>query len=130
MTFITKDNFEESYSFDSKTLDSIHIKAVLVNKIIDSMKVGKYHYVESLLSNERYGKNKGKLINDLKRMDSIYGKVSSFNSFGYDVYKTKKQRNIIHISGFVKRGEQNHALSFYLDFQSEIPEILKLQGEL
>ncbi|WP_405207144.1 hypothetical protein [Aquimarina sp. LLG6339-5] len=130
VAFITTDSYKESYSFGIKTLDSIHNKAVLVNKIIDSMKIGKYDYIESLLSNKRYGKSKGKLINDLKRMDSLYGKVSSFNSFGYDVYKTESQLNIIHISGFVKRGEQNHALSFYLDFQSEIPEILKLQGEL
>ncbi|AXT59240.1 hypothetical protein D1816_02375 [Aquimarina sp. AD10] len=130
VAFITTDSYKESYSFDIKTLDSIHKKAVLVNKIIDSMKVSKYDFIESLLSNERYGKSKRKLINDLKRMDSIYGKISSFNSFGYDTYKTENQMNIIHISGFVRRGEQNHALSLYFDFQSETSEILKLQGEL
>ncbi|WP_299218321.1 hypothetical protein [uncultured Aquimarina sp.] len=128
--FITRDGNEESYVFNRETLDFIHKKATLVNTILDSMKLKEYDFLKSTLSTRSYGEHKGRLIKDFKKMDSMYGEISNYSPLGYKVYRTKSDLKILHISGFALRGRQNHALSFYVDFESDKDEILKIQGEL
>jgi len=123
-SIITTIHFKEggkaTFAYHSDLLKVVDLKLKYVQQVVDILKVKKYDKISSTI---KIGpvlleENRIKYIDKLKSMDSTFGDIYDFTPSGFRISSRDKQRQILHISGYLKRSKTDTQFSIDINPES------------
>lgn len=120
------------FNYSVSQLEKVKSKIQLVDKIVSLIKsknfkgLNNYIVVDTTL----YNYDKNILISKLQKADPEFGNVSEFIPYGFKFSKTENGKEILHISGLIKRDKQSNYFNVNLDPNSLKDEIYSLNYQL
>lgn len=126
---------EHKFEFSTWELEAVDKKMALVNKTVSMIDQQQFDQLSQLLndSSEVVKYDKNELIENLKKFDPQFGKISEegFRMFGYSINAfNNKGKDILQISGAIMRDTQNNEFSLIMDPYEEKNEIYMLQYKM
>jgi hypothetical protein len=105
--------------FPVKDLEAVVSKGEVIDRVLGLLRNAKYDEISSQLANntEIVSYDKGKLIQEIKRVDAEYGVVKNFHPLGFRI-RSIDGRKILHYSALTTRDKGSVNFSIDIDIGS------------
>lgn len=114
-----KEGGKATFVYNPDLLEVVDIKLKFVRQVVDILKSKKYDEISSTIKTGPVllEENRIKYIEKLKSLDSTFGDIYDFTPSGLRISSGDKQKQILHISGSLKRSKAD--TQFSIDINSD-----------
>lgn len=120
------------FSYTIAELEKVKAKIQLVDKIVNLIKNKNFKDIKNYLNVDTtlFKYDKDQLISNLQKAELEFGNASEFIPYGFKFSKANNGKEILHISGLIKRDKQSNYFSINLDPNSVKDEVYLLNYQL
>lgn len=131
---IFSDESSMKFSYTISDLEIVKSKIKIVDKIVSLIKNKEFENIKNYLNVDTsvFAYNKDLLINSIQKAESEseFGNAMEFVPYGFKFSRLNNGKEILHITGVIKREKQDHYFSVNLDPNSLQDEIYSLDYQL
>lgn len=117
--------------FSLKNLDMVVAKMPLVDKVVNLLKEKKYNELKLMINDTVLKENdRDKVIENLKIIDSTYGKVIDCQPLHFWRWELDNKKNMVQVYCMMNREKGNKEFNIYLNADEKSEEIYKITDSL
>ena len=127
---VLQNGFDHTFNFPAFDLDRVEQKMTVINKFVDLIKTEKYAELVNMLSvDSEYVKyDKNQILKNFpeaeKTMHVNYGEIEKFVPYGFIYLHSPSGKEVLHISGMLKRPKLSTEFSMDFDMNSETDRVV------